>query len=814
MFVRYITILFLLACLPAGMEAQTLEDLFQSPPDKVKPIMIWQWMDGLVTADGITADLEAYKEAGIGGVQQFLVGGNHQIRVRDTVNAIGTPAWKLLMSHAISECSRLGLTFGAHNCPGWSSSAYVQVQPEYSMQKIVWSVIRVGSGSKRLYLEKPHIDSNLNYYRDIDVIAVPDRDTISFDEIKVISDLMSPDGFLNWKAPKGVWRIYRFGHTPNGKTNSSTAPMGGVGLECDKMSREALEHYWNTYPAMLLQLAGDEIGKTFQWLEIDSYEAGGQEWTKLMPEEFKKRKGYDIAPWLPVMAGLTIDGTEVTNQFINDWKETVRDLFAENYYGYMSELAHQYPGLKLLVEPYGTGASKPFNPVVTEKVVNQLANDDYVCAEFWTNPSSWGWPEVPMVVKAAHKANHQIVFAEGFTCWPLHAWKDDPNDLKIIADRAFCMGINALMLHAGAQNPWTQIKPGMTFGIWGTQWTPNQTWWQSGGAKELFTYMARCQVLLQRGVYVSDNQNDNFSLKSDCDLRWIYRKDKNDNIFFIANPTDSAIVTSVSLNLNGMIPEIWKPEDNTIEEAEAWLSVGHETKLLLPFEENEAYFVILRKATEKTGPGLSLSKPVVKQMSYIDTPWSLSFPENWGAPESIVLDTLMAWNESQIDGVKYFSGTAKYQNEFVINELVEGEQCIIDLGEVYNLARIKVNGCFVENLWRPPFQTDITRFLHQGNNRLEVEVTNLWVNRLIGDEQEIDDILWSEPLKFGNAPNASAVGRFMLEVPDWLKNKEKRPSGNRKTVVSFKFYEKDSSLLPSGLIGPVRIIKQSTLEKK
>ena len=106
-----------------------LEISFRSPSDETKPIMIWQWMDGLVSKEGITADLEAYKIAGIGGVQQFLVGGPMQVAVCDSTNAIGTDNWRQLIQHTISECARLGLTFGTHNCPGWSSSAYPTVTP-------------------------------------------------------------------------------------------------------------------------------------------------------------------------------------------------------------------------------------------------------------------------------------------------------------------------------------------------------------------------------------------------------------------------------------------------------------------------------------------------------------------------------------------------------------------------------------------------------------------------------------------------------------------------------------------------------------
>ena len=111
----------ILASLVLGIQSvagQTIEDVFMNPPAEAKPIMIWQWMDGMISEEGITADLEAYQKAGIGGVQNFQVGGTAQGLVKDTANAIGSERWQQLMRFTISECRRLGLTFGTHNCRG------------------------------------------------------------------------------------------------------------------------------------------------------------------------------------------------------------------------------------------------------------------------------------------------------------------------------------------------------------------------------------------------------------------------------------------------------------------------------------------------------------------------------------------------------------------------------------------------------------------------------------------------------------------------------------------------------------------------
>ena len=777
--------------------AQTLEESFRSPSRDEKPVMIWQWMDGLVTREGITADLEAYKAAGIGGVQQFLVGGPQSL-VKDTANAIGTDNWRSLMRFAIEECARLGLSFGTHNCPGWSSSAFPTVRPEYSMQSIVWSLTPASGGKTGLRLPRPEVDPKWDYYRDIAVLAVPAEGDIPQDRIYRLSAQMRPDGTLDWTVPPGEWAIYRFGHTTNGKDNHGTAPEGGVGLECDKMSREALDHFWSLYPAQLLELADGYVGTTFTRLEIDSYEAGGQTWTPRLPEEFRARKGYDILPWLPVLAGRTVGDEAATARFNEDYVNTCQQLVAEYYYGHLSELCHRN-GLFLLAEPYGTGRAEPFNPVDTDKVIPCLDAADPIAAEFWTRPN-WGWPELPGVVATSRRSGRETVWAEAFTCIPNGAWLDDPDDLKRVGDRAFCLGINAFMLHAAAQNPWPGVKPGMTFGVWGTQWTPGQTWWKDG-APELFGYFARCQALLRRGLFVDDFTSEERSLATDRpDLRWTHRREADTDLYFVSNASDEALQTVLSLAGSGRVPEIWDPEKIRIADAPSWLCAGGRTYLLLDLDPGQAAFIVLRRAAASEGPGLTVRHPRVLQRLPVGGPWTVRFPEGWGAPERITLDKLTPWNESDIDGVKYFSGTATYTTRFRLDRIEPGCRYVLDLGDVQNLAVVRVNGTACPTLWRPPFRTDISGLLRRGANVLEIDVTNLWVNRLAGDEREPEDIRYND-----SAGGSRMGGSLMLEVPDWLREGRPRPSQGRKTVVSYKIIRADTPLLPSGLLGPVSV---------
>lgn len=798
---RHIALVLLLTAASfQGIKAQTLEEEFRNPSEDAKPIMIWQWMDGLVTKEGITADLEAYKAAGIGGVQQFLVGSETQILVKNVDNAIGTDNWRDLMRFAIDECARLGLSFGTHNCPGWSSSAYPGVQPEYSMQKIVWTSIDVqGGGTRKLSLAQPEVDPQWNYYLDIALIAACKNAAGEIESVQVISDLMDADGNLEWDVPEGSWTVYRYGQTTNGRINYATAPEGGVGLECDKMSKEAVLRFWKLYPEQILSIAGDYTGKTFQRFEIDSYEMGGQGWTKNLPAEFQARRHYDIIPWLPALTDQIYADKAKAEEVINDWQLTVRELFAEYYYGYLSELTHAN-GLKLIVEPYGTGGKGLFEPIDTDKVIASLDADDPVAAEFWTQPLSWGWPEVPGVVAAARRSGRETVYAEGFTCVPGYAWKDDPSGLKTIGDRAFCLGINGFMLHAGAQNPWQSVKPGMTFGQWGTQWTPGQTWWDDG-ASELFGYFQRCQALLRRGQFVDDFNSETSNVSfDDKAVQWIHRKEGAAEFIFAANTSEEKTTTILSFKgMTGRIPEIWNPQSKEMKDSDSWMEIDGKTFVKISLEPRESVFVVFSKdSAGKTGNGIMDIKPETLSVAEITGPWSIFFPEGWGAPASATMEKLTSWSESSDKGIKYFSGTATYKNTFEIKKITKGARYILDLGKVKNLAVVRINGKTAGTLWTAPFRIDITSFIKKGTNSIEFDVTNLWLNRMVGDEFEPEDIEWSEAKRAG-------AGRSMLKVPEWLEKGTPRPSKNRKTVVVYKFFTTNEPLLESGLIGPVTI---------
>ena len=800
----------IMGCFQSLFAQQSLREDFLNPRDEHRALIIWQWMDGLVSREAITHELEAFKSAGLAGVQNFQIGGDMQSRIGDPSCAIGSEKWKEMMRWAMDECERLGLSFGTHNCPGWSSSAYVTVTPEYSMQKLVVESVAYTPRSNAISLPRAETDPKYNYYQDICVLAMPDDSLVSksdildltailpamergrwSDTVVVTKKMMKalPKAFVK-RMNEGNWQLLRFGHTTNGKTNDAQSPVSGQGLECDKMNRDAVLHFWNGYPKMLLDLAGRHAGKTFCRLEIDSYEAGGQDWSVVLPGEFQCRKGYDIRPWLPYMAGKAVIGSnEESRQFRRDLVDVLTSLFAENYYGYMSELAEKSdPGMQLLIEPYGTGSQqKPFKVIDTYKIL-RAAPHSLVATEFWVRPD-WGWKEdMAYHEQVMRNLQKPLLIAEAFTCWPLHAWQDGPHSLKPICDRAFCTGVNRMMLHAGACNPWTGVEPGMSFGIWGTHFVPNQTWWKAGGAKAFFDYMARCQSLLQRGL-PGDQWGDVGSFKT-------YRRtDGNTDIVFVCNPSDTTATNTLPItqHAGGRNIELWNPYN---------LSMEPFSGDSLTIEANGSRFLIITEKPIHQLEDDSLSTLLVshqkeERVAALADGWDIRFGEEGGLEGQQLFD----WSKSATPAIKYFSGTATYRNHFILEERQVDGRIVLHLGDVKNMASVRINNKTFPVMWKAPFLLDITSAIHSGDNQIEIDVTNLWPNRMIGDEQEPDDIEWSEPISFG----PSKAGCFMTSIPEWLKKGEARPSQGRKTVVCFKFFTKDSPLLPSGLLGPVDI---------
>lgn len=513
-------ILVILGLFGAGLSdalcAPTVEELasgFGNPPEEAKPWVYWFWLNGNITKEGITADLEAMKRVGIGGVLIMEVDQGVPL---GPVDFMSDP-WRDLFRHVVAESERLGLQVNMNNDAGWNGSGGPWIKPEESMQKVVWSEIEV-EGPKRFEGALPQPETVAGYYRDISLLAFPSPGNyrigrirakacynaagsgpadqtvlppemrIEQDRVIDLSSAMAKDGHLAWDVPSGKWTLVRFGHTSTGIENAPS-PASGRGLECDKLSKEGIEANFNGMMGKLIADVGGSAGKTLVATHIDSWENGAQNWTMKMREEFSGRRGYDPLPYLPVITGRVVETLEISERFLWDLRQTISDLVVENYAGHLRTLAQRH-GLRLSIEAYG-------GPCDDLPYAGQA--DEPMC-EFWMGGGAMH--TCKEMASAAHIYGKPILGAEAFTAGDEEKWKEHPASIKALGDQAFCDGVNRFVFHRYAMQPWLDRQPGMTMGPWGIHYERTQTWWEwSAGWHE---YLARCQYLLRQGLFVAD----------------------------------------------------------------------------------------------------------------------------------------------------------------------------------------------------------------------------------------------------------------------------------------------------------------------
>lgn len=503
-----------------------LERDFERLSDKARPYTYWFWMNGNITKEGITKDLEAMHRIGVGGV--FNLEGGTGIPKGPVTYLSGE--WSELKAHAVAEAARLGIDYVMHNCPGWSSSGGPWITPEYSMQKLTWSEIELTGGAEADTL-LPQPPTVQGYYRDVAVLAFPSFENgkpVAFSDWKrlnnsvfnhdgrigiqeydrqqvidpaTVVDLsgnLTPEGRLSWRVPQGRWTVIRLGHTSTGQRNCA-APDTGVGLECDKFSKEAIRLHFNKMMDRLYPLIEPYVDKIQIGLEIDSWEVGMQNWTAGFEDEFLRRAGYDPIRFLPAMTGKIVGDRERTERFLWDVRRVQADLLADNYYGEFRRLCNRY-GLISYCEPYDRGPMEEL----------QIgARVDGVMGEFWNGLSAIFQNNLMMrrttklASSIAHTNGQRIVGAEAFTSEPESGrWQEYPFALKAVGDKAFTEGINRMVVHRYAMQPHPTAAPAMTLGPWGIHFDRTNTWWEP--ARAWMDYLNRCQTVLQEGLFVAD----------------------------------------------------------------------------------------------------------------------------------------------------------------------------------------------------------------------------------------------------------------------------------------------------------------------
>ena len=812
------------AGLPLGAMPDPVRDLakaFLSPPNTTRPYVLWMWMGSNITAEGITRDLEAMRDAGIGGATIFSLADTTTpwsgVILKSPTPEIVTftaPWWKLLR-FAAAECRRLGLELILHNCAGYASSGGPWITPELSMQEVIWSQQLV-TGGRDLHLTlaraivdlHPHqdwptvyipsegkfgvplVEARRTYYRDIAVLALPATGAAAMDQVVDLSAAMNPQGELSWNAPEGDWIVYRFGHTTTGAM-IQPAQWDAMGLECDKMNAEAVTFHCRHVLDDIRRHVGDLIGNPgLSTFYFDSYEGGNPTWTPKMREEFKRRRGYDLTPFLPTLAKRTIVDDDETARFKKDFKRTVADLYRDHYWATPRSLAHEY-GLEFVAEPYE-------GPWETPEVLHYL---DHANMEFWTHNNKYSPVFNRQVNDTAHALGQRVVGAEAFTTAPeLAAWNEHPGWLKPIGDAAFCDGVNRMNIHHFVQQPWgPEYQPGNAMGRWGIHLGRYQTWWEPG--KAWLTYLWRCQTLLQAGDFVpaSPQTSAIFSTTfGTLDLKSIHRLHSKEHVYFVANMAGTAGDAHCSFPVTGLQPEIWDPVWGTMRDAEAATMANGNTVVQLEFAPAQSVFVIFRKAWNPLAA--ARVRPVLSPIAHLRGAWQVHFDPKRGGPGTVEFTSLEDWTQRPDDGIRYYSGTAIYTAKVDLPRTLPGK-VLLDLGSIKNLAAVTVNGRKLGVVWTPPWHIDISSAAVPGENTVEIAVTNVWANRLIGDEQEPSDVVWEK----GDA--VMKGGYFLKEFPEWFLQKQARPSKGRYAFTTWNYFlHITTPLSSSGLLGPVRVL--------
>ena len=775
------------------------------------------------------------------------------------------------------------------NSQNSSASRQVGIRPTMISELVLHPVTKINHAEEKAGFASP---ADLQRYD-----TPSTKDAVRLENVVDLTEKVK-DGKLTWQVPEGYWKIVRFGYSLTGKENHP-APPEATGLEVDKMDARAVKDYFEHYISMYMDASKGMMGKRgVQFMLTDSYEAEQETWTPLMKEEFEKRRGYSLLPWLPVLTGDIVNSAGESERFLWDWRKTIGELVVENHYDQLTEI----------LKPYHMGRyseSQENGRVYLADGMEVKRTATYPMSAAWT-PNNMG-ASTPTMSQAdiresasvAHVYGQNINAAESLTAYGLegNAWSFYPGNLKPIADMEIASGLNRFVIHTSPHQPVDDKIPGLGLGPFGQWFDRHDTWAEH--AKSWTDYLGRSCYLLQQGKFVADilyyyGEDNNITglfggelpkipsgynydfvnadalthlvgvkkkmlttpsgmsykvlfldknvkrmsltvlrkiaelakkgavicgtkpeipaslldsqkefndlinqiwntnrpnvydeavslqeaLQSqgiqpdvtlvDDSIRFVHRTLPTAEIYWVNNSSNQAKHVELSFRVSDKLPEVWHPETGE-KEAVSYKMLDDRTVVTLDLVQQDAVFVIFSgKAKERE---VVLPKLEKKEVLAIDGSWNVSFQEKRGAPQSIVMEQLTDFSLSKDAGVKYFSGTASYQKEFEVPDSLYNADATyyLDLGEVRNMAEVFVNGQNMGFFWKSPYIVPVTS-LQKGKNKLEIKVTNQWVNRLIGDAQ----------------PGV----------------KEKI------TYTAVQFYAPDAPLLPSGLLGPVKLWSQ------
>jgi hypothetical protein len=686
------------------IDCEALRQGFADPPLEARLRVWWFWHAGLATKASITRDLEAMKGHGIGGA--LICDNGSDSTPQGPV--FMSEEWKDRFAHAIREADRLGIEISLNIQSGAGDPGNPDIASDNGLKKPVNAETTVtGPGTVEVKLPMPPADPV--FYQDVAVQAFRKRpgklgnDAIRHWDVKMFEtndynldhysddfpddgddNAITPgevidltvrfkDGVLRWDAPAGEWTVVRYGMTSTGKRNNYASRGFRGGLCYDPLNRRGVTAQWNDVAKPLIDIARRN-GDSLKFVHLDSWEMKLCNWTQGFEEHFEKRRGYDMRPYFPVLAGRIVGSREISNRFLEDFRLTVADLAAgENY-----------------------------------QVLRDLAHAEGIGLEFIHKQSADGEVDVYYVINK----------------WARHGIDDlDYRYIPTLPDR-FVNVTGSFRIDGGrVVERWDPVR--------GTITPVNVAEVKDG-----------CHHLP-------------VSLEPEGGAFYVFRK---------AVPEKRVTrITRDGVSLN---------EGNTP------LEVGASGVFVrdgaLEIMEAGRYDILFSDGKTARIDQTDDDAPV-----RIEGPWKIDFLEKpqLGEPFSATCGTLESWTDSANRTEKYFSGTARHTRTFPLDAALAPERrAYLNLGFVGDVATVRVNGRDVGTLWKPPYLADVTGFLKPGDNRLEVDVTNQWVNRLIGD--------WQLP------PSERKTSTNLMESK--YSQRLKRPDA-------------DLYLRASGLIGPVEL---------
>jgi hypothetical protein len=287
-------------------------------------------------------------------------------------------------------------------------------------------------------------------------------------------------------------------------------------------------------------------------------------------------------------------------------------------------------------------------------------------------------------------------------------------------------------------------------------------------ANDLYPDYAITAALLEQMNIPQDFQ-------SDGPLRYGHRRTGSEDIYFVANTTNNKVQATCTFRVLEGTPQLWNPVTTTIRPLPQFTHHDKTTSVPMIFEPHQSFFVIFSNDKPKPPVAHGVNFPATQPVATLEGPWEVSFDAKWGGPAKIAFKKLQDWTTREEPGIKYYSGIARYRRIFDLPQSVEnggqrsGKKFWLDVGTVHEMARVHLNGKDIGVVWCAPWRIDISDALKSGENQLEIEVANLWTNRLIGDASQ------PEHLRF------------------------------TRTAIPARI---DGTLKPSGLLGPVRILGQ------